>query len=667
MLTPPQIPKSEKKEDLGFERKPMVRWFDPGQLAGTGIQALLSSIFGAFADKRETQAALHKSQIRDYTEQDEIWIDYIADLGDGWNPTYTMAKLLVRDELEFDGLDESTKRGQLLIMGGDQVYPTATREEYRNRLVGPYQSALPWVPEDKHPHLFVVPGNHDWYDGLTSFTRLFCQGRWIGGWQTKQSRSYFALKLPHNWWLWGIDVQLASDIDRPQRDYFIEVAKKMREGDRIILCTPEPTWVYSETDGPEAYDNLKFFENNIIRKHGGILAVTLAGDLHHYCRYEAPNPDAELLFSFGLESEVDLAVSPLSANLRQQFIKNESSVSENATVEGNSPLWRITDVNQMTYTVRKEENQLNTYDGEKRQRITAGGGGAFLYGTGDMPKTLELDEGKADDKAEPKPVKYVQAEKATFPDKSTSRGLSWGVLLFPRRNLRVSLLIGGLYLLFTWLLQSASRGGDDTTFMKEISELDGLWNMLEAFFSTIAYSPTNVVFVFGLIGGLYAFCAAKSWYGRLLLGGGHAILHLLLNLLLIWCFSVLNPHLLGVPIGTVGNFVLVIIEMFIFGSLLGGSLMGIYLLIANLIGRFTPGGIHTNELFSSMRIEDYKSFLRLRINKDGLTIYPIGVTKVCKKWKFNPNAEKSQSWFEPEKGPKPKPKLLENPIEIKTT
>jgi hypothetical protein len=343
------------------------------------------------------------------------------------------------------------------------------------------------------------------------------------------SITQFALKLPHNWWMWGTDVQLASDIDRPQRAYFEKVAsEEMQAGDRIILCTAEPTWVYSATDGPEAYDNLKFFENNIIREHGGILAVALAGDLHHYCRYEAPNTDDP---------------------------------------------------------------------GEKRQRITAGGGGAFLYGTGDMPETLDLDEGDAG------PVKYSQAEDATFPSKSTSRRLSVRGLLFPFKNWRVSLLIGGLYLLFTWLLQSPSGGAGDPTFMQKISELDGLGNMLEAFFSTIAYSPTNVVFVFGLIGGLYSFCAAKSWYGRLLLGVGHAILHLLLNLLLIWCFSVLNPRLLGVLIGTVGNFVLVIIEMFIVGSLLGGMLMGLYLLIANLIGRFTPGGIHTNELFSSMQVE----------------------------------------------------------------
>jgi hypothetical protein len=97
----------------------------------------------------------------------------------------------------------ATRRGRVLVLGGDQVYPTATRDEYENRFSGPYEAALPWAPPGERPRMFAVPGNHDWYDGLTSYMRLFCQQRWIGGWQTRQTRSYFALKLPQRWWLLG--------------------------------------------------------------------------------------------------------------------------------------------------------------------------------------------------------------------------------------------------------------------------------------------------------------------------------------------------------------------------------------------------------------------------------------------------------------------------------
>ena len=66
------------------------------------------------------------------------------------------------------------------------------------------------------PEVFALPGNHDWYDSLVSFTRLFCSQRWFQGWRTRQRRSYFALKLPGRWWLVATDFQLGSDIDALQ-------------------------------------------------------------------------------------------------------------------------------------------------------------------------------------------------------------------------------------------------------------------------------------------------------------------------------------------------------------------------------------------------------------------------------------------------------------------
>ncbi|TPE42473.1 hypothetical protein [Pontibacter mangrovi] len=38
------------------------------------------------------------------------------------------------------------------------------------------------------PHLITISGNHDWYDGLSSVLKQFCQERSIGGWTTRQER-----------------------------------------------------------------------------------------------------------------------------------------------------------------------------------------------------------------------------------------------------------------------------------------------------------------------------------------------------------------------------------------------------------------------------------------------------------------------------------------------
>ena len=65
-----------------------------------------------------------------------MWIDYVADVGDGRHLTYSIAWLLSEKSLSLNGVE--MPRGRLLVMGGDQVYPTATRETYQNRFRGPY-------------------------------------------------------------------------------------------------------------------------------------------------------------------------------------------------------------------------------------------------------------------------------------------------------------------------------------------------------------------------------------------------------------------------------------------------------------------------------------------------------------------------------------------------
>jgi hypothetical protein len=80
-------------------RQPMVRWLNPRQLVDTAVRASLSGIFGAYADKRELQA-LAVSEVYDQSDTAELWLDYVADLGDGWDPTYTVASLLASEKIE---------------------------------------------------------------------------------------------------------------------------------------------------------------------------------------------------------------------------------------------------------------------------------------------------------------------------------------------------------------------------------------------------------------------------------------------------------------------------------------------------------------------------------------------------------------------------------------
>jgi hypothetical protein len=271
-----------------FKQQGMIKWLEPTVLLAAAKEVAASKLFAEFADKREFEGGLPARWFDcSKLDGDGIWVDYVSDTGDGFEPTFAIASL-AGHEVPFEG--ENLPRGRILVLGGDQVYPSAKWEAYQDRFVGPYAAALPHAGEERRPYMFALPGNHDWYDGLTSFMRVFCQRKWIGGWKTEQSRSYFAIKLPGRWWLWAVDTQFDAYIDHPQLSYFEAIADEcVQNGDKVILVTAKPSWVRFD-DVPEIsqpWRTLAFVEKRLIRKAGATLALTLTGDLHHYCRYEA--------------------------------------------------------------------------------------------------------------------------------------------------------------------------------------------------------------------------------------------------------------------------------------------------------------------------------------------------------------------------------------------
>ena len=320
----------------------------------------------------------------------ETWIDYIADTGDGWNSTYAVAFYASQPVLELhrkgSGANFRTERGEVFIFGGDEVYPAASRENYRKRLIIPFETAFDGEGVAEHPHVFAIPGNHDWYDSLNSFTRLFCSDlmkRRFAGWRTQQNRSYFALKLPGRWWLLGSDGQLHSDIDAPQIEYFRYIAEKhMKEGDRVILCIAEPVWVqvhkYKKFEAPYDESDLLFLQNEILSRKNIEVKVFLAGDLHHYRRHEEKNP---------------------------------------------------------------KDPEAPT------QKITSGGGGAFLRPTHGEDVSLIEEVSELPDV---KPRKF--ALRKSFPEISESRRLCWRNLAFPLINPWFGIVTGFLYMMTAWIV-----------------------------------------------------------------------------------------------------------------------------------------------------------------------------------------------------------------------
>ncbi|WKN29690.1 metallophosphoesterase [Porifericola rhodea] len=563
---------------MKFERQPMVRWYNVRLLATTGLKTVVSSLFGNFADKREIQAALSENEPYDYSSQDEIWVDYIADLGDGFDATFSMAHLLAKPKLEVEG--SPLQRGKLLIMGGDEVYPTPEVIEYKNRLQGPYNAAYPWNENDsdeERPHLYAIPGNHDWYDGLTNFIKLFCQERAIGNWVTRQKRSYFAIKLPHRCWLWGIDVQLHADIDRPQREYFTEIVNdEMEDGDTIILCTAEPAWIFDSINkSNDSYDNLKFFiekhillkdhkRKNCSHKHLKLLA-TFSGDLHHYSRYEILDGDGGQLITAGGGG----AFMHPTHILKDHLITGDQ---HHARLKKTFP--SRTESRSMAF-----KNLLFPFLNREMSLMLS-----FIYlfivwflqSMADTPITTQLAEVPYDFENTGAMLHIVNDALVLNP---------FGILL----NL---LLVVGI-LVFT-----------DTAFGKGkwnwiIGVLHGIAHMINLYVLLWLFSRTNYLMLHGeLFGDFY-------------------------NQLISWKLASLFYTLLFVA------------EMMLVGGVSAGFIFGVYLLLSTLIFQS-----HPTESFSSFRETGFKNFLRLHISPTGVSIYPIGVRQVVTNWKNVGSKEK---------------------------
>lgn len=565
---------------------PMVNWLRPSELVRTGIRVLIASTFGSFADARLVQAALHRpgpTSPIDFSQRKSLWMDFVADTGDGWDSTYSVAYSISRDSLRVGELE--LPRAELLVLGGDQVYPTPVDAAYRTRFQDPFRSAFPSdIPPtnpDSDPKLVAIPGNHDWYDGLHGFLQLFCSGLYIGRWKTLQQASYYAVKLPYGWWLWGVDLQLDSGIDAEQRRYFgMLAATQLAEGERVVIVSPEPSWIDEserlrrqrqgtlaqiETQAPRFRD-LKYIET-LVHKSSARLAAVLAGDLHHYAHYlKAPSSD------------------------------------------------------------------------EAPERITCGGGGAYLFGTHDLPQDIRFGSEMGDEQ-------YRLG--VVFPDVATSRSLRNKAWLLPWRNTVFCSLLAGIYMLYAWVLQSASKvphpALENVSMMQYLSRLPLTWRSVlhdlpAAWLQVLAHSPSSVVLTLSVLAACAAFTArsAQEKRRRAWLGGAiHGALHLALALALLWGVSLLNLNVFARLLGTTGDafldhpvqVLLGIGEIAILGGSVGGLLFGVWLVVTNAWFRW-----HRDEVFSSQGIADYKSFLRMKLDEAGLTIYPLKITKVARKW-----------------------------------
>jgi hypothetical protein len=255
----------------------------------------------------------------------DLWIDYLSDTGDDVAVSRAVARLLFATytlpDLEKKGQELAAPRGDILIFGGDTAYPVATAQEITNRVLVPYNQVLEELGEGTDSPgkrvLLGLPGNHDWYDGLDGFGRLFRrrpEGEeearpsivgfsermlqhytdWarefvrggkvekpralaLSGYVAVQNASYFVLPLSERLHLYGVDRQL-RDVDSRQRRFVLDWYQAHPDAYPWLML-PDPVYRFA---GPSrtGTDMVQTLGLDFDAKSHFVLS----GDIHHYQR-----------------------------------------------------------------------------------------------------------------------------------------------------------------------------------------------------------------------------------------------------------------------------------------------------------------------------------------------------------------------------------------------
>jgi hypothetical protein len=210
-------------------------------------------------------------------------------------------------------------------------------------------------------------------------------------------------------------------------------------------------------------------------------------------------------------------------------------------------------------------------------------------------------------------------ERACYPDKATSRRLNWGNLVFPFKNPSCGLAMAAMYFLSAWLVSASYSGG----------ELRSVGAAVEAAINLALRNPgTGLWFALLITAFVFFTDTHVRWY-KFFGGLTHGLAQIAASLALLWGAAHIVTDSLGVATESLWHPLAVGAIVAAGGWLIGSWILGVYLMTSLAIY-----GRHANEAFSALRIQDWKQFLRLRIDPAGrLSIFVIGIDRVARRWR----------------------------------
>jgi Calcineurin-like phosphoesterase len=242
-----------------------------------------------------------KLPITRYADEEKVAFMVLGDPGEGDDSQYQVLRPLRTTSTDTD----------FTFIVSDVIYPAGDWHEYRAKFYWPYKG-LPGP-------IYAVPGNHDWYDGLSGFMMLLCGADpdlrppfkasksrfkrafrdlvWREPSEAQQDQlekikehrpepsgqrlPYFAIELKELV-LVGIDTGIQSGIDAEQGEWLRKIssgpkAKILLTGKPLVVDARRKTCPIEGGDGATV--------NEIVDDPSNRYIAVIGGDIHNFQRY----------------------------------------------------------------------------------------------------------------------------------------------------------------------------------------------------------------------------------------------------------------------------------------------------------------------------------------------------------------------------------------------
>ncbi|MFJ3308921.1 metallophosphoesterase family protein [Streptomyces sp. NPDC086549] len=284
-----------------------LSWLDPRALwvARNGVVA---SWFGDPTGRTRSRLAAQRAaagapadKVIRREDPDRFSFMVVGDTGEGGDSQYAVVP----------GFLKVSQDTRFAVIASDVIYPVGTTDDYGTKFFRPYQ--------DYRAPVYAIPGNHDWYEDLGGFMRVFCDDApplapepaprtlsrawwrallWHKPRATDEQLLAEARKLrsapaqqavqPGPYWaidagpvrIIGIDTGLLGTIDAEQGAWLREVSRGPRPK---ILVTGSPLYVDGEHH-PCAIEGGGTVDD-IVRDPAHHYVAAIGGDIHNYQRY----------------------------------------------------------------------------------------------------------------------------------------------------------------------------------------------------------------------------------------------------------------------------------------------------------------------------------------------------------------------------------------------